>query len=438
VKEAEMKRLLEVPSLSVAVAAAMVAGAVWLSGCNKASEPVQQSVAEQDMETGDQPPVEPDQDVVDEPATEPAKRPPAPPPEPEGQPATEPPTEPATEPAKEPMQEPATEPAQQPETEVAKEPAKEPAKPDAEPSADSLLAKAKEAFGVLPEKMPGSENDTKELIELGRKLYFEEKISINGTQSCNTCHRLDENLAGVDGLATSKGAEGEFGGRNAPTTLNAGFHIAQFWDGRAKDLAEQAKGPVLNPIEMGMPDEAEVMTRLKEAGYEEAFKNAFPGDEAPLTYDNYAVAVAAFERTLITRDRFDDYLKGDPSALSDVEKQGLALFMENGCSDCHAGALLGGDRYEKMGMAAEYANKEDLGRFEVTKKDEDKYVFKVPSLRNIALTAPYFHDGKAETLADAVQQMAKLQYDQDLNEEQVKQIVAFLGSLSDKARTAAE
>ncbi len=304
----------------------------------------------------------------------------------------------------------------------------------AAPTADSLLVDAKKAFAPLPDKMPGSENDTADLIALGEKLYFEKNISTNGTQSCNSCHRLDENLGGVDNLPTSEGAEGKFGGRNAPTTLNAGFHIAQFWDGREPDLAAQAKGPVLNPIEMGMPDEAAVLARLKEGGYEELFKKAFPGVEEPLTYDTYAEAVAAFERTLITKDRFDDYLRGNESAITDVEKQGLTLFMETGCVDCHAGALLGGDRYEKMGEANEYANKDDLGRFDVTKDESHKYVFKVPSLRNIALTAPYFHDGKAATLQDAVSQMAKLQRDEELADAQVEQLVAFLGTLSDKTR----
>jgi cytochrome c peroxidase len=286
--------------------------------------------------------------------------------------------------------------------------------------------------------MPGSENDTEARIQLGKKLYFEENISINDTQSCNSCHRVDENLGGVDNLPTSKGAKGDIGGRNAPTTLNAGFHIAQFWDGRAPDLAAQAKGPVLNPIEMGMPDEASVLERLKEHNYEALFKQAFPDVEQPLTYDNFAEAVAAFERTLITRDRFDDFLAGKRGALSKDEKKGLTLFIKTGCADCHNGALLGGDSYEKMGVVEDYANTEDVGRYAVTKKDEDKYVFKVPSLRNIALTAPYFHDGKAATLEDAVKQMASLQLGEELNQEQVGLIVAFLGSLSDKARVPGE
>jgi cytochrome c peroxidase len=300
------------------------------------------------------------------------------------------------------------------------------------------MAKVRELFARLPEKMPGSEKDTEARIELGRKLYFEKNISINRTQSCNSCHRLDENLAGVDNRPTSEGAKGEFGGRNSPTTLNAGFHIAQFWDGRAADLKAQAKGPVLNPIEMGMPSEALVLERLKEQGYEPLFKKAFPDAESPFTYDNYAEAVAAFERTLITRDRFDDLLGGQRDALTDQERKGLTAFIGADCADCHCGALFGGDRYEKMGETNEYANKKDLGRYEVTKSDGDKYVFKVPSLRNIALTGPYFHDGKAATLKDAVTQMAWLQRGAKLGDEQAQAIVAFLGALSDKTRAGAK
>jgi cytochrome c peroxidase len=303
-----------------------------------------------------------------------------------------------------------------------------------QPKQPGPLAKVREVFAKLPAKMPGSEKDTEAKVALGKKLYFEKAISINRTQSCNDCHRVDQNRGGVDNLPTSKGAEGKFGGRNAPTTLNAGLHLAQFWDGRAADLAAQAKGPVLNPIEMGMPDDATVLKRLQEAEYLPLFKQAFPNVENPLTYDNYAEAVAAFERTLITRDRFDDFLGGDPNALSRAEKGGLRLFLEIGCSDCHQGALLGGDRYEKMGEAQAYKNDKDLGRFEVTKKEADKFVFKVPSLRNIAITGPYFHDGQAATLAEAVKQMAWLQADKELKPEQVDALVAFLNTLTDKPR----
>ena len=305
-----------------------------------------------------------------------------------------------------------------------------------EGQSSELLAEARDVFEPLPEKMPGSENDTEARIALGKKLYFETAISVNRTQSCNSCHRLDEKLGGVDNLPTSEGAEGEFGDRNAPTTLNAGLHVAQFWDGRSPDLADQAKGPILNPIEMGMANEAAVLARLEEAGYGPQFGSAFPKAETALTYHNYAEAVAAFERTLITRDRFDDFLGGNPKALTAAEAGGLKEFMEVGCIECHNGALLGGDSYEKMGQENQYANKNDLGRFGVTKDEEDKFVFKVPSLRNIALTAPYFHDGKATTLDEAVKQMAWLQLDEELGERQVASIVAFLGSSTDKERVA--
>jgi cytochrome c peroxidase len=177
-----------------------------------------------------------------------------------------------------------------------------------------------------------------------------------------------------------------------------------------------------------------VLARLEEAGYGEGFKAAFPEAAQALSYDNYAEAVAAFERTLITRDRFDDFLGGKLDALTAAEADGLKQFVEVGCIDCHNGALLGGDSYETMGQANAYANKEDLGRFDVTKQEDDKFVFKVPSLRNIALTHPYFHDGKAETLADAVKQMTWLQLDEQLDEGQIASIAAFLGSLTDKER----
>lgn len=300
----------------------------------------------------------------------------------------------------------------------------------------TLLAEARELFARLPEKMPDSENDTAARIELGRKLYFETALSSNRTQSCNSCHRLDEKLGGVDNLPTSKGAEGQLGARNAPTTLNSGLHVAQFWDGRAADLAAQAKGPVLNPIEMTMSSEEEVLARLEESGYREAFQAAFPESATPLSFDNFAEAVAAFERTLLTRDRFDDFLRGKPNALTAAEADGLKRFIETGCADCHGGVLLGGESYEKMGQANEYADKKDLGRFDVTKDEEDRYVFKVPSLRNIALTHPYFHDGQSATLADAVKQMAWLQLGEELDDQAVGSIVSFLGSLTDKERAA--
>lgn len=212
--------------------------------------------------------------------------------------------------------------------------------------------------------------------------------------------------------------------------------MAQFWDGRAATLAAQAKGPILNPIEMGMPDEKSVIEKLNSISeYKELFDKAFPGSKEKITYDNLANAIAAFERTLKTNDRLDDFLKGNDKALTDAELKGLEIFLNKGCVSCHNGPLLGGDKYMKLGLVNPYENQKDLGRFEVTKKEEDKMVFKVPSLRNIALTAPYFHDGSKATLKETVKAMGKLQLGVDIPENEVDSIVAFLNTLSDKSIT---
>jgi cytochrome c peroxidase len=295
--------------------------------------------------------------------------------------------------------------------------------------------RAKSAIGTLPAKMSGSEKDTPELIALGKMLYNERRLSVNDTQSCASCHVLEGKKGGVDNTKFSTGAKGALGGRNAPTTLNAGFHFAQFWDGRAATLSDQAKGPILNPVEMGMPSEKAVVEKIsKIPEYKEAFAKAFPGAKNPITYQNIADAIAAFERTLITHDRFDDFLNGDDKALTKEEVVGLQTFLNQGCTTCHMGPLLGGNSYRKMGQARPYENTKDLGRYEVTKKEEDKFFFKVPSLRNVALTEPYFHDGGAATLNDAVAKMAYLQLGKQLSEQDVASIVAFLKTLTDKER----
>lgn len=307
----------------------------------------------------------------------------------------------------------------------------------ATPSPAELRAKAKEILGVLPDKMPGAEKDTREQIELGRKLFFEKRLSINQSQSCNSCHVVDNNRGGVDNEPTSPGAEGKRGGRNSPTVLNAGFHLAQFWDGRAATLEDQAKGPILNPIEMGMPDQATVLTRLNDdKEYQKLFARAFPSATEKITYDNVARAIAAFERTLITRDRFDDFLKGNDRALTATEQVGLNMFLEVGCTTCHNGALIGANAYHKIGLINAYENTSDLGRFEVSKDESDKFKFKVPSLRNVALTGPYFHDGKSPTLEATVKKMAWMQLGRELTPDETKSIVAFLNALSDKGRGA--
>lgn len=296
-----------------------------------------------------------------------------------------------------------------------------------------LFSKAKQLFGALPDKMPGSENDNEDIIALGKKLYFETALSVNGTQSCNTCHDINDK-AGVDNKKTSDGAiHGKVGRRNSPTVLNAGYQFAQFWDGRAKDLKEQAKGPILNPDEMAMPTEKEAVKRISEIPeYVDLFKKAFPTSKKPITYDNIAEAIAAFERTLISKSRFDKYIAGNQAALTNEEKAGLKTFMDVGCITCHTGPLLGGNMFQKAGLVHPYENTEDLGRYEVTKVETDKYMFKVPILRNVILTFPYFHDGAVSTIDEAVKKMAYLNLGKDLKPEEISAIVKFLGALTDE------
>ncbi len=293
----------------------------------------------------------------------------------------------------------------------------------------AMIEKAKTVFGTLPAVMPGSENDTPEIIALGKKLYFDDRLSVNDQQSCNTCHMIDDNGAGVDNLSTSPGAlEGTIGTRNSPTVLNSGFHFVQFWDGREPNLKAQAKGPVLNPIEMGMPDSNTVVKKFRKIA---EYKKVFADANMKITYDNMAEAMAAFERTLITKDRFDMFMKGNPQALQEDEVAGLALFIDKGCTTCHTGPLLGGNMYQKMGLLKPYADTTDKGIFDISGKETDKYMFKVPTLRNIALTDPYMHDGNIETLKESIVLMADIQLDKVLTDDEVNKIEKFLGSMSD-------
>lgn len=306
----------------------------------------------------------------------------------------------------------------------------------AAPSSEALRAQGKTMLGTLPDRMPGAEKDTPELIALGRELYFDKRLSANNSQSCNTCHAVEGGKGGVDNEPTSVGAFGKRGGRNSPTVLNAGLQLAQFWDGRARDLAAQAKGPILNPIEMGMPSEQAVIEKLSKTEYPQKFATVFAGEKEPLTYDNLAQAIAAFERTLITRDRFDQFLKGRNTALNDTELKGLKMFLTAGCVACHNGPLVGGNSYQKLGVVNAYKN-DDLGRFAVTKDEADKQRFKVPTLRNIALTAPYFHDGAQVSLEDAIREMGWLQLGRKLEPDEVQSIAAFLRTLTDEERATA-
>jgi len=266
-------------------------------------------------------------------------------------------------------------------------------------------------------------------VKLGQMLFHEKRISKNHDISCNSCHTLS--TFGVDREPTSLGHKGVRGGRNSPTVFNAYAHLAQFWDGRAADVEEQAKGPVLNPVEMAMPSAEAVMETLKSMPeYVSAFKAAFPEAKEPMTYDHFGQAVGAFERQLATPGRFDQFLSGQEAALTEEERAGLDAFMEAGCTACHSGALLGGHMYQKLGLVKPWPNQKDQGRFEVTKAESDRMMFKVPSLRNIAETGPYFHDGQTKSLEEAVTLMARHQLGRELKEAQVKSIVTFLKALT--------
>ncbi len=287
-----------------------------------------------------------------------------------------------------------------------------------------LLQEAQDTFGVL-EKYT-SKNSHK--VALGKKLYLDPSLSKSGTISCNSCHNLDN--FGVDNEVTSPGHDGRRGDRNSPSSFNAHLNVAQFWDGRAKDLKEQALGPLLNPIEHGLASKEETIKIISTKSYSDAFKKSY-NTENSLTFENIGDAIAEFEKTLITPGKFDEYLKGDILALSALERRGLKKFIEVGCTSCHYGAALGGQDYHKLGLVESYPTK-DLGRYNVTKDEDDKYVFKVPNLRNIEKTAPYFHDGHVKTLDEAVKLMAKHQLGEELEKKDINEIVTFLKALTGK------
>jgi cytochrome c peroxidase len=241
-------------------------------------------------------------------------------------------------------------------------------------------------FAPLPGVVPGRSGPAMDQIELGRMLYFDPRLSKSQTISCNTCHPLAK--YGVDGQATSVGYRGRHGDRNVPTVYNAAGHFTQFWDGRAADLEEQAKGPVRNPVEMAMASEEDVVAVLRSMPeYVAAFRRAFPYDSEPLSFDKMGFAIGAFERQLLTPDRWDWFLRGHQTALTPEEKSGLNAFLAAGCQTCHAGAFLGGTSFQKLGVAKPYLDTSDLGRYKVTGNEADRMFFKVPSLRNCC------HDG---------------------------------------------
>jgi cytochrome c peroxidase len=298
-----------------------------------------------------------------------------------------------------------------------------------------LLKKAQQLFGVLPTVMESPQNPvTPEKVKLGKMLFYESRISIDGTVSCAKCHPIS--LYAADGLKTSVGNNCKISARNAPTVFNAAIQISQHWIGNRTSVEDQAKQSVTGPPAFGMVKYEDVENRLKQyKEYVSLFKAAFPEDKEPVTLDNFAKAVGAFERTLVTPSPFDSYLKGENMALTTAQKQGLKLFIEMGCGGCHSGTYVGGQMYQKFGMVEPYwkytkSEKIDEGRFAITKNEADKYLFKVPVLRNVAKTPPYFHDGSVEKLESAVVIMAKVQLGKDITGEQAGGITEFLKSLT--------
>jgi cytochrome c peroxidase len=304
-------------------------------------------------------------------------------------------------------------------------------------AAEALRDRALETFKPLPSTIPAVKANTitYDKINLGKALFFDPRLSASGVFSCNSCHNLA--TGGDDNLETSIGHGWQKGPRNAPTVFNSVLNEAQFWDGRAEDLKAQAKGPVQASVEMANTP-ANVETTLKSMPqYVEWFTQAFPGERDPVTFDNMARAIEAFEATLLTPSLFDSYLNGNEEALSADQKKGLAIFMNAGCSACHNGVNVGGHGYYPFGVVekpgAEVLPPNDKGRFSVTKAAGDEYVYRAASLRNVALTAPYFHSGKVWDLKQAVAIMGNSQLGKALSDEEVRLIVAFLQSLTGKA-----
>jgi cytochrome c peroxidase len=310
-----------------------------------------------------------------------------------------------------------------------------------EQPSEALQRRALATMGPLPELMLDPDRPfSQELVDLGKMLYYDPRLSLSSFVSCNSCHNLA--TYGVDNLATSVGHRWAVGPRNAPTVLNAALHRAQFWDGRAADVEAQAQGPILNPIEMATPHADFAVDRVASMpGYVDAFAAAFPDEADPITYVNLADAIAAFERTLTTPDRFDAFL-ADISVFTELERRGLEVFMNNGCVGCHGGPAVGGNVFARFGVVEAYweATRSfvtidsptmtmDVGKFAVTQDPADLYVFKSPSLRNITRTYPYFHDGSVWELRDAVQVMMRVQLGRQLDDVDLDALLAFLGTL---------
>jgi cytochrome c peroxidase len=297
-------------------------------------------------------------------------------------------------------------------------------------ASDELMEKARELFKPIPRALREVKGIriTPQLVKLGKALYFEPRLSRSGFISCNSCHNVG--MGGADFQETAVGHGWQKGPRNSPTVLNSVFNLAQFWDGRAPDLKEQAKGPIQASVEMSNTPEMVVRTLKSMPGYVDMFAKAYPGEKDSITFDRMAEAIEVFEATLLTPDAaFDRYLRGDGKALDSREKSGLSKFISKGCAACHGGINMGGTGYYKFGVREQVADDlmtGDKGRFKVTASEEDEYMFKSPSLRNIALTPPYFHSGRVWSLEEAVAIMGSAQLGISLTKEDIGDIGAFL------------
>ncbi|MDA8388129.1 MAG: cytochrome-c peroxidase [Nitrospiraceae bacterium] len=297
-------------------------------------------------------------------------------------------------------------------------------------AASSLMKKAQSLFKPIPKKVSEvrGKRITPAKVKLGEMLYFDPRLSSSALISCNTCHNVG--MGGVDYQETSIGHRWQKGPRNAPTVFNSVFNIAQFWDGRARDLKQQAKGPMQAPVEMNNTPEEVVRTLKSMPGYVTLFKKVFPGQADPVTFNNTAEAIEAFETTLLTPDSpFDLYLKGNNKALTASQKEGLKLFMAKECARCHGGINMGGAAYYPFGLVERPPSEiiaGDMGRYKITHMKSDEYVFKAPSLRNIALTPPYFHSDKVWDLKEAIKIMGAAQLGISLTSKETDKIEDFL------------
>lgn len=300
----------------------------------------------------------------------------------------------------------------------------------------SLPEKARQLFKPLPESMATQEfPSTAVQVELGRQLFFDPRLSLDGTVSCATCHRPA--LYGTDALPKSIGAEHRLNARNAPTVLNAALQFKVHWIGDRANVEEQATKSLTGHASFGNPNPATVIQKIKALGYTANFARAFPNEPEAVKPENWGKAIGAYERMLLTPSPFDAYLKGDDKALTPQALSGLKTFIEIGCVSCHNGVGVGGSSFQKFGVSEDYWKQTgsqpiDEGRFTATKDSADKYVFKVPSLRNVAMTPPYFHDGSVPVLPQALRIMGKVQLGRELTDQEVHDLVDFLNSLTGK------